>query len=665
MSIEIFKSFFDSVNLLNNLIYNSILKMDTNFDHPGQKIFEKINTTIYHDAREASEVVASKIGDLIRKRNQVGKSTVLGLATGSTPIKVYSELIRLHKKEGLSFKQVITFNLDEYYPMQPEQLQSYDRFMREFLFDHIDIPEENIHIPDGTLEREDVLEYCRSYEEKIKKEGGLDVQILGIGRTGHIGFNEPGSLEKTRTRLVTLDKLTRADAAAAFFGEEQVPRRAITMGVGTILSAKKIYLMAWGEAKADVIRASVEGEITKQIPATFLQIHENVEVILDEAASSELTRRKTPWLVGPVKWNDRSIRKAVTWLSLKLDIPILKLTDEDYNEYGMSDIVTDYGPAYNVNIRVFNQIQHTITGWPGGKPNEDDHYRPERAEPFPKRVLIFSPHPDDDVISMGGTLMRLVEHGHEVHVAYQTSGNISVYDDEALRYADFVSHYSSNNEEKELFRNLIDSVNHKKPGEIDSDLMLSIKSYIRQAEARSVSRYAGIPEENIHFLEMPFYETGRAKKNDLSDKDFEIVQNVMEKVKPQQMYAAGDLSDPHGTHRICWDAIRKTLQKLENTDWVKDCYVWLYRGVWNDWDVSEIDMAVPLSPGERLKKRRAIFKHASQKDQPKYPGSMNKEFWMIADERTIRTAKLYDRLGLAEYDSIEGFLKWEVGNSKK
>lgn len=634
--------------------------MDNNFDQLGQKIFEKVNTTIYHDAKEASIVVASEICKLINERNKAGENTVLGLATGSTPIKVYSELIRLHKEERVSFKKVFTFNLDEYYPMQPEQLQSYHRFMREYLFDHIDIPEENIHIPDGTLERENVLEYCRNYEEKIRQAGGLDIQILGIGRTGHIGFNEPGSLEKTRTRLVTLDKLTRADAAAAFFGEEQVPRRAITMGVGTILSSKKIYLMAWGEAKADVIRASVEGEISKQVPATFLQKHENVEVVLDKAASSELTRRKTPWLVGPVEWDDKSIRKAVTWLSIKLDIPILKLSDEDYNEYGMSDIVTDYGPAYNVNIRVFNQIQHTITGWPGGKPNENDQYRPERANPFPKRVLIFSPHPDDDVISMGGTLMRLVEHGHEVHVAYQTSGNISVYDDEALRYADFVSYYSSNKEEKELFGNLVDAVNQKKPGEIDSQQMLDIKTYIRQAEARSVSRYIGIPEENVHFLEMPFYETGRAKKNDLSDKDFEIVQDMIEKVKPHQIYAAGDLADPHGTHRICWDAIRQTLNKLQKDDWAKDCFVWLYRGVWNDWDVSEIDMAVPLSPGERLKKRRAIFKHASQKDQPKYPGSMSKEFWMIADERTIRTAKLYDQMGLAEYDSIEGFLKWEV-----
>jgi len=634
--------------------------MKNNLDYLGQKIFEKIDTVIYEDAKEASVVVASEIANLIRARNQIGQNTVLGLATGSTPIRVYSELVRLHREEGLSFRRVVTFNLDEYYPMQPKELQSYVRFMNEYLFDHIDIPRENIHIPDGTIEREEVYEYCTMFEKKIDEAGGLDVQLLGIGRTGHIGFNEPGSLEKTRTRLVTLDELTRADAAASFFGEEQVPRRAITMGVGTILRSKKIYLMAWGEAKAEIIRRTVEGEITEQVPATFLQKHDNTKVILDVAAASELSRRKTPWLVGPVKWTDRSIRKAVTWLSLKVEKPILKLTDEDYNQNGMSDIVTDYGPAYNVNIRVFNQVQHTITGWPGGKPNADDSNRPERKEPFPKRVLIFSPHPDDDVISMGGTLMRLVEHGHEVHVAYQTSGNISVYDDEALRYADFVSQYSSNSKEKKLFENLVDSVNQKQPGDIDSELMLNIKTYIRQAEARAACRYSGLPEENVHFLQMPFYETGRAKKNDLNEHDLALIKSIIKKVKPHQIYAAGDLSDPHGTHRICWDAIQQTLHELKQEKWFKECYVWLYRGVWQDWDVSDIDMAVPLSPGERMKKRRAIFKHTSQKDQPKYPGSISREFWMVADERTIRTAKLIDDLGLAEYDAIEGFTRWRT-----
>jgi len=629
-------------------------------DNLGQKIFEKIDTAIFSDAREASQIVAKEIAGLIRARNQIGQNTVLGLATGSTPIQVYGELVRLHREEDLSFERVITFNLDEYYPIRPEELQSYVRFMNEYLFDHIDIKKENVHIPDGTLEREEVYRYCKEYEQKIEQAGGLDVQILGIGRTGHIGFNEPGSLEKTRTRLVTLDELTRADAAASFFGEEHVPRRAITMGVGTILKAKKIYLMAWGESKASIIQRSVEGEISAQVPATFLQKHENTKIVLDEAAASELTRRKTPWLVGPCKWDDRRIRKAVTWLSLQIGKPILKLTDEDYNQHGMSDVVTDYGPAYNVNIRVFNQVQHTITGWPGGKPKADDSNRPERAEPFPKRVLIFSPHPDDDVISMGGTLMRLVEHGHEVHIAYQTSGNISVYDNEALRYADFISQYSSSKNEQKLFDNLMKSVEEKIPGDTDSDTMLEIKTKIRQAEARAACRYSGLPEENINFLNMPFYETGRAKKDHLSEKDISIIQDVMEKVEPHQIYAAGDLSDPHGTHRICWDAIRTALGNLKDKEWMQDCFVWLYKGVWQDWDISEIDMAVPLSPDERLKKRRAIFKHASQKDQPKYPGAESREFWMIADERTMKTAKLYDQLGLAEYDSIEGFTRYNL-----
>lgn len=630
------------------------------FDHPGQKIFEKIDTIVYPDAREGSRAVASEIASLIRARNQIGQNTVLGLATGSTPIQVYRELVRLHKEENLSFRRVVTFNLDEYYPMKPKELQSYVRFMNEYLFDHIDIPKENIHIPDGTLTRGQVYEYCREYEENIEQAGGLDVQILGIGRTGHIGFNEPGSLAKTRTRLVTLDELTRADAAPAFFGEEQVPRRAITMGVGTILKAKKIYMMAWGDAKAEIIRSAVEGDVTAQIPATFLQRHENTRVVLDRAAASELTRMKTPWVVGPVQWDDQKIRRAVTWLSLKTGKPILKLSDEDYNQNGMSDIVTDYGPSYNVNIRVFNQVQHTITGWPGGKPNADDSSRPERAEPFPKRVLIFSPHPDDDVISMGGTLMRLVEHGHEVHVAYQTSGNISVYDDEALRYADFVSQYSSGSEEQELFTKLMDSVNRKQPGDIDSPEMLEVKTKIRRAEAKAACRYSGVPDDQIRFLEMPFYETGRAKKDDLTGEDIKRVREVMEQVKPHQIYAAGDLSDPHGTHRICWEAIRAALASLKEEPWFADCYVWLYRGVWQQWDISDVDMAVPLSPGERMKKRRAIFKHASQKDQPKYPGTNSREFWMIADEQTMRTARLYDQLGMAEYDAIEGFMRWKT-----
>tara|TARA_R100001143_G_scaffold4167_1_gene7008 strand:+ start:35381 stop:37294 length:1914 start_codon:yes stop_codon:yes gene_type:complete len=634
--------------------------MNADFDHVGQKIFEKIDTSIYPDATKASALVAKEIGNLINARNQTGQNTVLGLATGSTPLQVYSELIRLHEEEGLSFKRVITFNLDEYYPIKPEELQSYVRFMNENLFDHIDIKRKNIHIPDGTLSKDKVYEYCRNYEQKIEEAGGLDVQILGIGRTGHIGFNEPGSLEKTRTRLVTLDDLTRTDAAASFYGEEHVPRQAITMGVGTILKAKKIYLMAWGTTKAKVVQDTVEGQITDQIPATYLQKHDNTKVILDEAAASELTRRKTPWLVGPCKWDEKMIKRAVTWLSLSCGKPILKLTDEDYNQNGMSDILFEYGRAYNVNIHIFNVVQHTITGWPGGKPNADDTNRPERATPFPKKVLIFSPHPADDMISMGGTLMRLVEHGHEVHVVYQTTGNIAVYDDEALRYADFISQYRLNSSDKDLFKKITKLVESKQPGDIDAPEMLELKTNIRKAEARSACRYSGISEKNIHFLEMSFYETGRERKNRLSDEDIQSIRDIIHKIKPHQIYAAGDLSDPHGTHRLCWNAIEMVLHEMKDEGWAQDCFVWLYRGVWQDLDVSEIDMAVPLSPGERLKKRRAIFKHASQKDQPKYPGTISGEFWMAADEKTILHAKNYDKLGLAEYDSIEGFSRWRV-----
>lgn len=630
------------------------------FDETGQKIFEKIDASIFSTASEASKVVASEIANLIQARNQTGQHTVLGLATGSTPLQVYSELVRIHQEEKLSFKKVITFNLDEYYPMHPDEIQSYVRFMNENLFDKIDIPRKNIHIPDGTIPKEEVYDYCKEYENKIDDAGGLDIQILGIGRTGHIGFNEPGSLAKTRTRLVTLDEITRSDAAASFYGEERVPRQAITMGVGTILKAKRIYLMAWGEPKAKIIKKALEGEISEQVPATFLQKHENTKVILDEAAASELTRRKTPWLVGPCKWDENRIKKAVTWLSLYIDKPILKLTDEDYNQHGMSDILTEYGPAYNVNIHIFNRVQHTITGWPGGKPNADDSNRPERAEPHPKRVLVFSPHPADDVVSMGGTLMRLVEHGHDVHVVYQTSGNIAVYDDEALRYADFISHHSDDDDEKKLFESLLESLDEKEPGDLDSPKMLRLKGDIRKVEARSSCRYCGVDAEQVQFLEMPFYETGHVRKNSLSEQDYELVREAVKSVKPHQIFAAGDLSDPHGTHRICLEAVLDVLKELKNEEWFKDCYVWLYRGIWQDIEVSDIDMAVPLSPGERMKKRKAIFKHASQKDQPKYPGSVSNEFWMVADEKTIKNAKNYDRLGLAEYDSIEGFSRWII-----
>jgi len=626
--------------------------------------FEKIPTVIYEESADASVAVANEIAELIKVRDNQGKPTVLGLATGSTPVRVYDELVRLHKDEGLSFKNVITFNLDEYYPIEPNSLQSYVRFMNEHLFDHIDIPDENVHIPDGTIPEDDVYKYCEEYEQKISDAGGLDIQILGIGRTGHIGFNEPGSRPDSLTRLITLDKITRKDAASDFFGEEYVPRRAITMGVGTILEADKIILMAWGEGKAPIIKESVEGDINESVPATYLQNHKNTFVVLDDASAEKLTRINTPWLLTSCDWDDKLIRKAVVWLCQTLEKPVLKLTDENYNENGMGDLIASKGPAYNINIKVFNELQHTITGWPGGKPKEDDKYRPERAEPFPKKALIFSPHPDDDVISMGGTLIRLVDHGHDVHVAYQTSGNIAVFDDDVIRFADFVTDYAETFEMKDkkaqsLFREITKYLKNKAPGQVDSPEIKEIKGLIRRGEAKAAGRYCGVPEENLHFMDMPFYETGRVKKKPLSEKDVEITVDLLRKIKPQQIYAAGDLSDPHGTHRVCLKAIYLALDQVKDEEWAKDCYVWLYRGAWQEWDVNEIEMAVPLSPLELTRKRRAIFKHQSQKDRPLFPGSDTREFWQRSEDRNKATAQTYDDLGLAEYEAMEGFVRYK------
>jgi glucosamine-6-phosphate deaminase len=650
------------INPKNKFRMESITSKVNNLDKKLTYL-EKIPTIVYNESSDASQAVAREIADLIESNNKKNESTVLGLATGSTPVKIYDELIRIHKEEGLSFKHVVTFNLDEYYPIEPDSLQSYVRFMNEHLFDHVDIPEDQVHIPDGTLDEDEVEAYCEAYEKKIEEAGGIDIQILGIGKTGHIGFNEPGSRVDSRTRLITLDKVTRTDAASSFFGEEYVPRRAITMGVGTIMSADRVFLMAWGEGKAPIIRETVEGEIRESIPATYLQEHPNTAIVLDEAASEKLTRVNTPWLITGCEWDDKLIRKAVVWLCKKLDKPVLKLTDEDFNENGMADLIAKRGPAYNINIKVFNELQHTITGWPGGKPNEDDKYRPERAEPFPKRCLIFSPHPDDDVISMGGTLIRLVDHGHDVHIAYQTSGNIAVFDDEALRFADFVADYADAfNMKDEKAENMLDEIHDflekKEPGQVDSPEIKMIKGLIRKGEAKAAGRYCGVPDENMHFMNMPFYETGRVKKKPISQEDIDITVDLLNEIKPHQIYAAGDLSDPHGTHRVCLKAIFEALKVCKHEEWAKDCYVWLYRGAWQEWDVNEVEMAVPLSPNELKRKRRAIFKHQSQKDRPLFPGTDTREFWQRSEDRNRGTAQIYDELGLAEYEAIEGFVRY-------
>jgi glucosamine-6-phosphate deaminase len=624
---------------------------------------EKIPTRIFDSSETASAFVAREIANLITSRQAAGKHCVLGLATGSTPTRVYSHLVRLHKEEGLSFNNVFTFNLDEYYPMQPTALQSYVRFMHEWLFDAIDIPKENIHIPDGTLPKDQVADFCKAYEQKMEQLGGIDLQILGVGRTGHIGFNEPGSSERSLTRMVTLDQITRLDAASDFFGEENVPTRAITMGVGTILKSRRIIIMAWGEGKAPIIAKAVEGPVTDQIPSTFLQHHPDTLAVLDEAAASHLTRIKTPWVLDAVTWDDKTVRKAVVWLCQTVDKPILKLTNSDYMEHGMADVITEFGSAYRTNIKVFNQLQHTITGWPGGKPNADDSNRPERARPFPKRVIIFSPHPDDDVISMGGTFIRLVDQGHEVHVAYQTSGNIAVFDDDAVRLADFVRDFNeafglSVEQGRKFYEKVVNDIRSKKPGDPDTPEVLRIKGMIRRGEAKAGCRYTGIPDTQAHFLDMPFYETGKVKKKPLGEEDIRIVEDLIRKIKPHQIYAAGDLSDPHGTHRVCLAAIIEAINRLKREAWMKDCYVWLYRGAWQEWDIDQIEMAVPLSPDELFRKRKAIFKHQSQKDSAMFPGSDPREFWVRAEARNHATATAYNKLGLAEYEAIEAFVRY-------
>ena len=625
--------------------------------------FEKIHTVIFNRSSEGSIAVAREIANLIKDKSEHGENCVLGLATGSSPTSVYDELVRMHHEEGLSFKNVITFNLDEYFPIEPDALQSYVRYMNEYLFDHIDIDRKNVHIPDGTISKEDSREYCRTYEQKIVDAGGIDIQILGIGRTGHIGFNEPGSGINSPTRMITLDHLTRVDAASDFFSQDNVPRKAITMGVGTILNSQRIILMAWGEGKASIIQKTIEAEVTDLVPATYLQDHKNVTMVLDDAASAELARIKTPWLVGTCDWDNELTRKAVIWLCLKLKKPVLKLTDRDYNDNGMSDLITMHGSAYDINIDIFNQLQHTITGWPGGKPNADDSHRPERAKPARKKAVIFSPHPDDDVISMGGTFMRLHDQGHEVHVAYQTSGNIAVFDDDVIRFADFLRDFDVINDlntadSKAIYEKVVKDLSQKKPGEIDTPEVRNIKGLIRRGEAKAGCRYVGLTDDRAHFLDMPFYETGLVKKEPLSEHDIQIIVELLQEIRPQQIYAAGDLSDPHGTHRVCLDAIFQAIEKLKTEDWMKDCYVWLYRGAWQEWDINDIDMAVPMSPEQVLRKRKAIFKHQSQKDSAVFPGQDVREFWQRAEDRNTGTAKVYDDLGLAEYEAIEAFKRY-------
>ena len=614
--------------------------------------FEKIHNVIFEDSNEASIVVAHEIAALIKKRQGQKRNCVLGLATGSSPIRVYEELVRMHKEEGLSFKNVITFNLDEYLPMEPNNIQSYFYFMHEHLFNHVDIPEKNIHIPDGTVSNEETTTYCLSYDRKIKEHGGLDFQLLGIGRTGHIGFNEPGSHFNSGTRVITLDHITRVDAAPSFLGIANVPRKAITMGIATVRKAKRIVLLGWGENKAGIIKKTIEGDISSHVPATYLQQHDNCTFVLDTGAGSQLTRNKTPWLVDACEWTEELKAKAMVWLCENTGKTILSLTDKDYNDNGMADLLA-LDDSYDLNIEMFNKLQHTITGWPGGKPNADDTHRPERATPAKKRVIIFSPHPDDDVISMGGTFDRLVEQGHDVHIVYQTSGNIAVSDTDARKYAEIAMQINPSDEAK----NIIKSIAEKNETRIDAPEVRNLKGKIRRGESYAATRYMGLDDKNVHFLDLPFYETGTIKKKNLSEEDIKIVVDIIKQIKPHQIYAAGDLADPHGTHKVCLDAVFAACEELKSESFMKDCWVWLYRGAWHEWDINEIEMAVPMSPGQVLKKRYAIFCHQSQKDGVMFQGDDSREFWMRAEERNRDTANKYKAMGLSSYAAMEAFVR--------
>ncbi|MEL0308111.1 MAG: glucosamine-6-phosphate deaminase [Flavobacteriaceae bacterium] len=633
--------------------------MSISYQSPGifeETRFEKIHNIIFDSAKEASIEVAHEIAELIRKKQEKGKTCVLGLATGSSPISVYQELVRLHKEEGLSFKNVVTFNLDEYFPMQADSIHSYHYFMYEHLFSHVDIDSENVNIPDGSISAKKAREHCLEYEEKIRSLGGLDFQLLGIGRTGHIGFNEPGSNLNSRTRVITLDHITREDAAESFQGIENVPRKAITMGIASVMSAKRVVLLAWGQKKSLVVKEAIEDAISSQNPSTYLQAHKNVTFILDEDAASELTRIKTPWVVQQCEWTKELKYKAVVWLCRQTEKSVLKLTESDYNENSLSDLLETQS-VYDLNIEIFNRLQHTITGWPGGKPDADDTHRPERERPKQKRVIVFSPHPDDDVISMGGTLDRLISQGHEVHVAYQTSGSIAVSNDEARKFVEVAYDLCDGAPNQGLAdtKNLLSEFEGNPHESLE---LRKIKKIIRQKEALAATRYLGLPDSQVHFLNLPFYEAGGIKKAPITQFDIDIHTSLIKSIRPHQVFAAGDLADPHGTHKLCLEALLESLKSLKKESFMKDCWLWLYRGAWHEYEPYEINMAVPMSPAQVRRKRKAIFYHQTQKDGVMFQGNDPREFWVRAEDRNRETAAIYRSVGWSDYAAIEAFKRY-------
>ena len=660
------------LNLSSQIVLNQVSK---EFYHPSSAIerseitrFEKVPTDIFPTIEEGAADIANQLEIDIKKREQEGRLFIMGIGSGSSLTPIFEELIKRHKAGKLSFKNVVMFNAYEYFPLNAENVNRSINQLKQRFLNHIDIEEKNIYTLDGTIAQDKVQEHCHAYEQRIKELGGLDVILLGIGRMGNIATNEPGSSLTSASRLILIDETAREEMKMSFGSQETVPPCSITMGISTILAARKIFLTAWGEEKAVIIKKTVEGKISETVPASYLQTHNDAHVVIDLSAAAKLTRIQHPWLVASCKWTDKLVRSALVWLCQITGKPILKLTNKDYNENGLSELLALYGSAYNANIKIFNDLQHTITGWPGGKPDADDTYRPERAKPFPKRVIVFSPHPDDDVISMGGTLRRLVQQGHDVHVAYETSGNIAVGDEEVVRFMHFINGFNQifGNEQDEVikfkYKEIKNFLKGKKEGDIDTQDVRTIKGLIRRGEARTACTFNQIPLDHVHFLDLPFYESGKIEKLPMSEADVNIVRDLITKVKPHQIYVAGDLADPHGTHRKCTDAVLAALdlEKEAKAEWLKDCRVWMYRGAWAEWEIENIEMCVPISPEELRAKRNSILKHQSQMESAPFLGNDERLFWQRSEDRNRGTAKLYDDLGLACYEAMEAFVEYKI-----
>ena len=660
-----------NLNLTSQIVLNKVPKEfyqpKTAVDRTELTRMEKIPTSIFPTIEEGARHIANDIEKDIKARSTEGKFYVIALGTGTSLTPVFNELVRRHKEEGLSFKNVVVFNGYEYFPLTAKNSNSCLKQLKERFLDKVDIEQQNIFTPDGTISQDAVQESCRLYEQRIQTFGGLDAALFGIGRNGNIAVNEPGSSLASPTRIILIDPLSREEMTNSFANGEQVPPCSITMGINTILKARKLYVTAWGEEKAGIVKAAVESNTSDTCPASFIQTHENADMVIDLGAASELTRIKHPWLVTSCKWDDKLVRSALVWLCGVTHKPILKLTNKDYNNNGLSELLALYGSAYNANIKIFNDLQHTITGWPGGKPDADDTYRPERAKPFPKRVLVFSPHPDDDVISMGGTIQRLVNQKHDVHVAYETSGNIAVNDEEVTRFMHFINGFNQifNNSKDQvivdMYKKIKDTFKNKKSGDFDTRDVLTLKGLIRRGEARTACTFNNIPLDHVHFLDLPFYESGKIEKLPMTEKDVEIVRHLIQEIKPHQIYVAGDLADPHGTHRKCTNAVLAAidLEKKAGAEWLKDCRIWMYRGAWAEWPIENIEMCVPMSPEELRAKRNSILKHASQMESAPFLGNDERLFWQRAEDRNRGTAKLYGDLGLASYEAMEAFVEYK------